>query len=152
MKFRKHFFLFCIGGTIYLFIEGLWKSLVSHGTTSFTMFLLGGIVFLLIGLINEQFRHGMSFWLQIIIGTIYVTVLEFVFGCVLNLWLGMHIWDYSNVPLNLAGQICVPFILIWTVLVAVAIVIDDWLRHILFGECKPKYNFGWKFVEFDYCR
>lgn len=28
-------------------------------------------------------------------------------------FVGMGVWDYSRVPLNLWGQICLPFTLIW---------------------------------------
>ena len=36
-----------------------------------------------------------------------------VFGLIFNCALGMGVWDYSRVPLNLWGQICLPFTLIW---------------------------------------
>lgn len=44
---------------------------------------------------------------------IIITLLEFVFGIIFNIFLGMNVWDYSNVPLNIMGQICLPFSLIW---------------------------------------
>ena len=42
-----------------------------------------------------------------------VTVVEFIFGVVFNLWLKMNVWDYSNMPFNLLGQICPLFSLMW---------------------------------------
>lgn len=42
-----------------------------------------------------------------------ITGVELVFGLVFNRALGMGVWDYSRVPLNLWGQICLPFTLIW---------------------------------------
>lgn len=72
---------------------------------------------------------------------IVVTILEFICGCVINLWLNWGVWDYSNMPFNLLGQICLPFSLLCIILSSVAIVADDWLRYWLFGEEKPHYKF-----------
>ena len=55
--------------------------------------------------------------------------------------LGLNIWDYSNMPLNLWGQICLPFSCLWFFLSAVAIILDDELRYNIFGEEKPHYYF-----------
>ena len=109
MCFYKNIVLFSIGGVIYLMIEIIWRYLMNRPDTHWTMFIVGGLAFLIIGSINEYFTWEIPIWLQSIIGTIAVTVLEFISGCVLNIWLGLNIWDYSNMPLNLFGQICVPF-------------------------------------------
>ena len=42
-----------------------------------------------------------------------ITAVEFVTGCIVNLRLGMGVWDYSFLPFNLMGQICPQFTLIW---------------------------------------
>ena len=64
---------------------------------------------------------------------------ELVAGLILNVWLGLGIWDYSTMPLNFMGQICLPFCLLWVLLSVVAVVLDDWLRHWLFAEEHPHY-------------
>ena len=51
--------------------------------------------------------------LKCLIGAGIITGVELVFGLVFNQALGMGVWDYSRVPLNLWGQICLPFTLIW---------------------------------------
>ena len=99
-----------------------------------------GICFLLIGGINEFFNWRMSLVLQGVIGAAAVTVVELAFGLVLNVWLGLGVWDYSNMPLNFMGQICLPFSLLWIPLSIVAVVIDDWLRHRWFGEERQAYT------------
>lgn len=142
-KILKPAILFTIGGTIYISIEIVWRFFMNRPPTHWTMFVLGGLAFLIIGEINEHLDWEMPFWLQVIIGTISVLALEFIFGCVLNLWLGLDIWDYSNMPFNILGQICLPFAFVWAVLVAIAIVLDDYLRYWLFDEEKPHYY--WKF-------
>lgn len=136
--------LFAVGGTIYLTIEILWRAFRGGTPTHWSMFILGGLCFLAIGAINEHFSWETPFWIQSIIGTGVVLILEFVFGCVLNLWLGLGIWDYSDTPFNILGQVCMPFAFAWLFLVAVAIVLDDYLRYWLFGEEKPHYRWSFK--------
>ena len=68
------------------------------------------------------------------------TFLEFCAGVILNLWLKLDIWDYSRIPFNLYGQICLPYAAVWFVLSAAAIVADDYLRYWLYGEEKPSYR------------
>lgn len=61
-------------------------------------------------------------------------------GCIVNLWLGWNVWDYSTMPGNFMGQICPQFTLLWVVIVVVAIVLDDVIRWRFFGEEKPHYK------------
>lgn len=142
MKWLKPFVLFVIGGTLYIGIEVIWRSFRGSHPTHWTMFLLGGIAFLLIGAINEFLPWETPIWKQMLIGTGIILIVEFDFGCVLNLWLGLGIWDYSDMPFNILGQICLPFAIAWFFLSAAAIVLDDYLRYWLFGEEKPRYR--WK--------
>ena len=104
------------------------------------MFLVGGLCFWLIGLINEVIPWEMPLWQQCIIGAVIVTAVEFFAGCIINIWLGWQVWDYSGLPLNILGQICLPFSVLWVFLAAVGIILDDYLRYWLFGEDKPHYT------------
>lgn len=124
-----------VGGLIYVLIE-----LAFRGRSHWTMFVVGGLCFWLIGLINEIIPWEMPLWKQCIIGAVIVTTVEFLSGCIINLWLGWNIWDYSDMPFNLFGQICLPFSIAWVGLSAVAIVIDDYLRYWIYGEEKPHYK------------
>lgn len=142
-KILKPIILFSIGGGIYITIEIIYRFLMDRPPTHWSMYVLGGLVFLLIGELNEHIAWEIPFWIQDLVGTAITLLLEFIFGCVLNLWLGLYIWDYSNLPFNILGQVCLPFALIWAVLVAIAIVLDDYLRYWLFDEDKPVYY--WKF-------
>lgn len=130
----KESILFLIGGFLYVVVENLWR-----GHSHWTMFILGGICFVLLGIINEVIPWCMDLWKQIIIGTITITLLEFVVGCIVNLWLGWNVWDYSNVPLNILGQICLPYMILWVPISLAGIVLDDYLRYWIFGEEKPHY-------------
>lgn len=131
--------LFLIGGAIYVLIE-----LVYRGYSHWTMFLLGGLCFVLIGGVNEYIPWEMPLWLQAGIGAVIITALEFICGCIVNLALGWNVWDYSNTPLNILGQVCLPFAIIWFVIAHVGIVLDDYLRYWLFKEEKPHYTYKFK--------
>ena len=75
-----------------------------------------------------------------LIGGAIITVVEFVSGCIINLWLGWNVWDYSHIPLNILGQICLPFFFAWVGRSLVGIVLDDIIRWLCFGEEKPRYK------------
>ena len=131
----KHAVLALCGGCVYFLIEMAWR-----GHSHWTMAVLGGVCFVLIGDINEFIPWNMPLVLQGAIGSGVVTLLELVSGIVLNLWLGLGIWDYSNMPFNFLGQICLPFSLLWVALSVVAVILGDWLRYWLFGEDRPTYT------------
>lgn len=135
MKALKQTILFGIGGLLYVFVEMLWR-----GYSHWTMFLVGGLCFVLIGLINEVIPCEMPLVWQMIIGAAIITSVEFVSGCIINLWLGWNVWDYSELPFNALGQICLPFTFLWFLISAVGIVLDDYLRYWWFGEEKPHYR------------
>ena len=132
----EYLILFLVGGITYYMIEILWR-----GYSHYTMMLLGGICFSLIGLLNEGYNYDMSLRKQMFISAIIITVLEFIFGIILNKILGLGIWDYSDMPFNLMGQICLPFTILWFFLSLVAIVVDDYIRYFIFGEEEPHYKF-----------
>lgn len=131
----KYIILFIIGGNSYFYIELLWR-----GFSHITMFFLGGLCFVLIGLINE-ILIGMPLIMQQGISSLIITILELVFGLVFNILLGMNIWDYSNLEFNFMGQISLRYSILWFFLSLPAIVFDDYLRYWIFGEEKPQYTF-----------
>lgn len=134
-KIWKLFLLFLCGGLSYILIELLFR-----GHSHPSMFLLGGIVFVEIGGLNEVCRCNMSLLLQGLIGSGIITLSEFFFGLLLNIWLKMGVWDYSHMPLNLWGQICLPFSIAWIFVAIIAVLFDDFLRHLLFDETYPHYR------------
>lgn len=131
----KPLILIMIGGFIYILIELLFR-----GRSHWTMFIVGGISFFLIGCINNYIDWNMPIEKQMAIGALIVTCIEFISGFIINIILGWDVWDYSNMPLNVLGQICLPFTLIWFLVSFFAIVLDDYLRYWLFGEEKPHYK------------
>ena len=136
-KFLEYLTIFLIGGLVCIGIE-----IGFRGYTHWSMFILGGLCLVIVGLLNEVPLFPKNFGLipQGILGSIVITVLEFITGLIVNVWLGWDIWDYSDLPLNIMGQICLPFTLAWFALAIVAIVVDDYIRYWLFGEESPTYS------------
>ena len=134
-KIKKYEFLFFVGATIYVIIENLYR-----GYSHWTMFLLGGICFIALGLINDVIPWDMPLLLQMLVGGVIITILEFITGCVVNLWLGWNVWNYSELPFNLWGQISMFSSIVWVGLSLVGIVLDDYIRWKFFGEEHPHYR------------
>ena len=130
----KLLMLFCYGGCLYTIVELLFR-----GNSHWTMFILGGLCFLLVGGIDEVFGN-MPLIAQMGISAVIITVLEFICGCIVNLWLDMDVWNYTSLPFNILGQVCLIFTVAWFFLSLVGIVTDDFLRWKLFEEEKPKYR------------
>ena len=132
--FLKDAFLFAVGGLLYQVIE-----IGFRGYSHWTMFLLGGLCFLLLGAINRFLPWETPFPLQMLLGAAAVTLLELVAGLIVNVRLGWNVWDYSGSPMNFMGQISLYSSIAWFFLSALGIVLDDILRYWIFGEEKPHY-------------
>lgn len=135
-EWGKGFLLFLVGGLIYFWLEVLWR-----GYSHWSMYLLGGLCFVLCGLINEVVPWEMPLPFQMLISAIIITVLEFFTGCIVNLWLGWEVWDYSKLHFQLIGQISLKSSIVWFLLSSVGIILDDWIRYWFFGEERPHYRF-----------
>jgi uncharacterized membrane protein len=131
----KLLYFFIIGGLIYYGLEILWR-----GYSHWSMMILGGLCFVLIGLINELYTWDMSLISQMYISAIVITVLELITGLIVNIWFSWGVWDYSQVPYNFMGQICLLYTNLWFLLSLPAIVIDDYIRYLFMGDEKPKYK------------
>lgn len=119
----KEFIIFIIFGLMYVTIELLYR-----GHTHYSMFIVGGICGVLIGLINDN-TPDMPLLPQCVLGAVIITVIELLTGLFLNVYLGLNVWDYSNQPFNFMGQICPQFCIIWCILSILVIRIDDWLKE-----------------------
>lgn len=68
----------------------------------------------LLCLADAYLKRGLLY--KSLAGCLIITAVELVAGCVVNLALGLAVWDYSGVPGNIAGQICPPFMLAWLII------------------------------------
>ena len=134
MRVWKNLVLFYLGGMLYIALELLWRGW-SHGS----MFVVGGLCFLLIGGIDAVFPD-MPLLIQSVLGACLVTAMELISGLILNLWLGMGVWDYSYLPLNLMGQVCMAYFFLWILVSLLAVFLEDQLRQRLFQERHPIYR------------
>ena len=105
MKIWKNCLLFYTGGTIYLSLELLYRGR-SHGS----MFLAGGICFLLIGHMNRV-EPKLPLPLRAVVGAAIVTAVELGTGMLVNRQ--YQVWDYRDQPGNFMGQICPLFSALW---------------------------------------
>lgn len=134
-QIAKYSFLFLVGGLIYYAIEYIYVG-YSHPS----MYILGGICFISIGLLNEYYKYEMSLVSQMLISSLIITALEFIGGLIINKWLKLNVWDYSFMPYNLMGQINLFSSVLWFLLSLPAILLDDYLRYHFFNGSKPHYK------------
>ena len=132
----KLFTLWLWGGFVYYCIELAWRH-ESHPS----MFIVGGLCFVLIGGINNYLPWHMGLIWQSLLGASAVTVVEFISGLIINVWLRLDVWDYSSLPFNILGQVCLAYFFAWIPLSVFGIVLDDYLRWRLFDDEKPRYSF-----------
>ena len=121
-------------GMCYFVIEGIWR-IPKGGYANIVMLPIGGFCGLLIGSINQIPRfYNMSVFKQSIVGTVIVLIIEYISGYILNIKMGLDIWDYSNMYFNVNGQICIEFGLLWFLLIPAAVWLEDWIRFKFWGE------------------
>ena len=134
-KLSKYIFLWAIGGCLYYSFE-----LIFRGFSHWTMFVLGGSCFLFIYIQGKIVKWKDSVFIQVIRCIIFVTSMEFITGIIVNKWLDLNVWDYSRLPFQLFGQICLPFMIIFSGLCVLGILISSQLAHWFYKEEKPHYH------------
>lgn len=127
--------LFLTGATLYIILEMFWR-----GYSHWSMFLLSGLLFVLVGGLNNYLTWEMSLLTQMLLGGLIITIGELLTGIVVNLWLGWHVWDYSALPFNLWGQICPQYSALWVLLSGPIIILDDILRWRWYKDKMPSYK------------
>lgn len=111
------------GGFVYCLIELLFR-----GYTHESMFVLGGVCFLSIGMIRRGLQ-GAPAAEKMLLSGIMITVLEFFCGLLVNVYLDLAVWDYSTMPLNLMGQVCMTYSAMWCLLAVPAMGVDMLFCH-----------------------
>ena len=124
MKFWKVLLLFYLGGMVYTALELLWRG-YSHSS----MFVLGGLCFVLIGQLGRR-KPKLPLVARTVVGACIVTVLEL--GCGLLVNRNYRVWDYRQMPLNFLGQICLPYSLLWVALCIPVCILCRWMRRVIF--------------------
>ena len=96
-------FLFLVGGSGYVGLEFLWR-----GRSHISMFLAGGICFLLLGQLE---RARFSVFMKCLLGAVIITAVELLVGLMTNR--DHQVWDYRQMPYNFLGQVCLSYSLLW---------------------------------------
>ncbi len=105
---KKNLTLFLMGGTLYPSLE-----ILCRGKTDFSMALAGGACVCLIDSVCNGKLHAMPLSVKCFAGSGIITAVEFCTGVVVNIILKLNVWDYSQMPMNILGQICIPFSILW---------------------------------------
>ena len=103
-----------------------------RGRTHITMGLLGGAAMLFIHALGNKRRNGMLIITAAVSSALFITALEYITGLILNIELGLGIWDYSNLSFNLRGQICAEYTLKWVLVSVFGMLADEMIRKHLF--------------------
>lgn len=119
---------FGLGAFSYALIEILWR-----GYTHWSMMIAGGLCFVSFSAISQRFKN-LRLAYKCVIGSVTVTVIEFIFGVIFNLILKKHVWDYSDKPFNILGQVCLLFSVLWGLLCVIAIPLAGKLNKKLRGK------------------
>ena len=129
------------GGAVYFLLEVIWK--LARGEPeriSWTMLVLAVLLCIPVERAGAQLPWTCPLWLQALACAALVTAVELAAGFVLNLWLGLGVWDYSSLPWNLWGQVCPQFAILWWALCLVFIPVFDWMRYAVEGGERPTYK------------
>ena len=122
-KLRNTLCIYTIGSFVYSLIE-----IIFRGHTHWTMVITGGIVFLFLYKIGKLTDNS-YYTTQIVIFTVFITLVELILGLLLNKVLKLDVWNYSNRPLNLFGQINLFNSLLWLLLSIPCVLICKGLRE-----------------------
>lgn len=134
-KINEKLILFTVGFCLYITIEVLFR-----GYSYPLMGIVGGISVLLLDAINNIISFDVDVLIQGSIGMSIITFFEFAIGTAWNYLPFIPVmWDYSNVPLNYKGVICVPFMFAWFALSLVGIFVADSINYYVFEELPVPY-------------
>lgn len=109
-KSKINLVLFSFGAIGYGLLEILWR-----GYTHWSMLTAGGLCFTFFGALADNFKK-VNLLIKAIIGSLFITTIELVFGVIFNILLKKNVWNYSKMPLNFLGQICALYSFFWLIL------------------------------------
>ena len=121
ITYRNMFWLFMIGNVLGVILEGIWsKMLLGHWETHvvtiwgpFCLIYGIGAVVLYVGAVMTQKRNVL---IQFSVIAVIASVVELLCGLILEFGMGMRAWNYSAMPFNFRGHICLKMSLMWGVI------------------------------------
>ena len=109
-KMIEYITAFAIGAGGYCSIELMWR-----GFTHWSMALAGGGCLCFIYYLVRNYPAA-ALWKRAAAGSLLITLTELIVGFIVNMRLGWGVWDYSELPLNLYGQISLVYTVLWFLL------------------------------------
>lgn len=119
---------FLAGSCAYPTLEMLWR-----GKTHYSMAIAGGVCLCLINRVCCEEMKQKRLSLKCLAGAGIITGVELLTGLVVNEVLQFQVWDYSKVPFNLLGQVCLPYTALWFFLSIPAIALCELFRKTKLG-------------------
>lgn len=119
--------IFMFVGLIYMSMEVIFRALLGKmlgfngcnyfslmGFSSLWMIPIGGLcIAISTSIYNRVYIRS---WINLLISMAIIWFIEFVSGYIFNIKCGLHLWDYSTIPLNVMGQITFCYAPIWCIL------------------------------------
>lgn len=134
--------MFLVGYCVYIAIE------VTIRSYSYPLMgVVAGIAVILLDKINDYISWDIDLLIQASIGSAFITSMEFIIGNMALRGIVPQMWDYSGLPFNYRGIICLPFSLIWILMSCIAIFVADAINYYIFDDpTVPHYILFGKFV------
>lgn len=130
----RYFTVFLFGAALYALIEVMWRSY-----THWSMAITGGLCMAAIYYIHLHCR-SISVFGRALIGCALITLAEFIVGLIVNVTFHMQVWDYSGVPFNFMGQICLAYCAVWYAMCFPAFLVCSFLDRKLFSKLSLNYR------------
>ncbi len=111
------------GAAGYGLLEIFWR-----GYTHWSMLLAGSVSLFAIDYLDRN-AGGLGDWGKALLGGLIITTVELTFGITFNFWAHEAVWDYSALPFNFLGQICLYYTLLWVVIARLLLKLVRWLRR-----------------------
>lgn len=133
-RFLKHTtVVFLLGFYGYPLIEILWR-----GHTHWSMAITGGTCFLTVyGFCNLSKNTTVAE--KCVIGAALITGIELLSGVAVNGLMGLKVWDYSKMPFNLFGQICLTYYFLWALLMLPVSFLSKAVKKSLSQNIRPVF-------------
>lgn len=110
------------GALGYGLIEVFWR-----GFTHWSMLMAGAVGLLVIDYLDRELALGD--WGKAALCALVITSVELIVGVVVNIYGGGDVWDYSALPFNFLGQICLWYAAIWLLLARMMLPVRRWLAR-----------------------
>ncbi len=126
MEWIYYPFIIWLFGTLYQTVELFWRR-----RTHVSMFWAGGLCGLLLETVCNGIFYSTPLFFRCLLGALVITGVEFCFGCLVNLKLGLNVWDYSEQKGHILGQICPVYSALWVVISLPALLLLEGLNTVI---------------------